>query len=219
MIHVGKIQNQALKAHIQTEGYVIYSVPDLVSIRVVKDWIQEKCNSTNHKLRGQNWEPIWVDSPISNCYTRYHLAWRTKMLCDLMQSSGSHSNLPYRNLKIAESILFGSRLDSCQRGGGIDILIFSKADPFQLSQQTSVRFFEKCEEKIDVTVMDPKKLTQEQQGFSKSDPKTADQVSETGQEVLVRTASQKTLDAIALVEAPLGQISVYDVGPYTPRKS
>ena len=37
MIHVGKIQNQALKAHIQTEGYVIYSVPDLVSIRVVKD--------------------------------------------------------------------------------------------------------------------------------------------------------------------------------------
>lgn len=115
--------------------------------------------------------------------------------------------------------LFGSRLDPCQRGGGIDILIFSKADPFQLSQQTSVRFFEKCEEKIDVTVIDPKKLTQEQQGFSKSDPKTADQVSETGQEVLVRTASQKTLDAIALVEAPLGQISVYDVGGnYTPEE-
>ena len=30
MIHVNKIQNQVLKAHIQTEGYVIYSVPDLV---------------------------------------------------------------------------------------------------------------------------------------------------------------------------------------------
>ena len=37
MIHVNKIQNQVLKAHIQTEGYVIYSVPDLVSIRVAKD--------------------------------------------------------------------------------------------------------------------------------------------------------------------------------------
>jgi len=62
MIHVNKIQNQVLKAHIQTEGYVIYSVPDLVSIRVAKDWIQEKYNSANHKSRGQNWEPIWVDS-------------------------------------------------------------------------------------------------------------------------------------------------------------
>ena len=36
-------------------------------------------------------------------------------------------------------------------------------------------------------------------------------MSETGQEVLVRTGSQKTLDAIALVEASLGRISVYDV--------
>ena len=67
--------------------------------------------------------------------------------------------LALQELEDCEVYLFSSRLDPCQIGGDIDILIFSKADPFQLSQQTSVRFFEKCEEKIDVTVMDPKKPT------------------------------------------------------------
>ena len=49
--------------------------------------------------------------------------------------------------------------------GDIDLLVFSKQDSFQLSQQITLRFFEKCEEKIDVVVMDPNRLTDEQQAF------------------------------------------------------
>ena len=64
-----------------------------------------------------------------------------------------------------EVYLFGSRLDPSRKGGDIDLLVFSKQDSFQLSQQITLRFFEKCEEKIDVVVMDPSRLTKEQQAF------------------------------------------------------
>ena len=64
-----------------------------------------------------------------------------------------------------EVYLFGSRLDPAKKGGDIDLLVFSKQDSFQLSQQITLRFFEKCEEKIDVVVMDPNRLTDEQQAF------------------------------------------------------
>ena len=64
-----------------------------------------------------------------------------------------------------EVYLFGSRLDPAKKGGDIDLLVFSKQDSFQLSQQITLRFFEKCEEKIDVVVMDPSRLTEEQQAF------------------------------------------------------
>ena len=64
-----------------------------------------------------------------------------------------------------EVYLFGSRLDPSKKGGDIDLLVFSKQDSFQLSQQITLRFFEKCEEKIDVVVMDPNRLTDEQQAF------------------------------------------------------
>jgi len=64
-----------------------------------------------------------------------------------------------------EVYLFGSRLDPSRKGGDIDLLVFSKQDSFQLSQQITLRFFEKCEEKIDVVVMDPNRLTDEQQAF------------------------------------------------------
>ena len=64
-----------------------------------------------------------------------------------------------------EVYLFGSRLDPSRKGGDIDLLVFSKQDSFQLSQQITLRFFEKCEEKIDVVVMDPSRLTEEQQAF------------------------------------------------------
>ena len=60
-----------------------------------------------------------------------------------------------------EVYLFGSRLDSSRKGGDIDLLVFSKQDSFQLSQQITLRFFEK----IDVVVMDPNRLTDEQQAF------------------------------------------------------
>ena len=69
------------------------------------------------------------------------------------------------NLVTDEVYLFGSRLDSSRKGGDIDLLVFSKQDSFQLSQQITLRFFEKCEEKIDVVVMDPSRLTEEQQAF------------------------------------------------------
>ena len=64
-----------------------------------------------------------------------------------------------------EVYLFGSRLDPAKKGGDIDLLVFSKQDSFQLSQQITLRFFEKCEEKIDVVVMNPNRLTDEQQAF------------------------------------------------------
>ena len=69
------------------------------------------------------------------------------------------------NLVTDEVYLFGSRLDPSKKGGDIDLLVFSKQDSFQLSQQITLRFFEKCEEKIDVVVMDPSRLTEEQQAF------------------------------------------------------
>ena len=69
------------------------------------------------------------------------------------------------NLVTDEVYLFGSRLDPAKKGGDIDLPVFSKQDSFQLSQQITLRFFEKCEEKIDVVVMDPSRLTEEQQAF------------------------------------------------------
>ena len=69
------------------------------------------------------------------------------------------------NLVTDEVYLFGSRLDPSRKGGDIDLLVFSKQDSFQLSQQITLHFFEKCEEKIDVVVMDPNRLTDEQQAF------------------------------------------------------
>ena len=69
------------------------------------------------------------------------------------------------NLVTDEVYLFGSRLDPAKKGGDIDLLVFSKQDSFQLSQQITLRFFEKCEEKIDVVVMNPNRLTDEQQAF------------------------------------------------------
>ena len=64
-----------------------------------------------------------------------------------------------------EVFLFGSRTDLNKKGGDVDLLIFSSASPFKLSLQVSTRYFEVCEEKIDVVVMNPETLTTEQQVF------------------------------------------------------
>lgn len=64
-----------------------------------------------------------------------------------------------------EVYLFGSRLDDHARGGDIDILILSRGNSYDISQKVSVEFFMKCEEKIDVIVMNPNRLTEAQKAF------------------------------------------------------
>lgn len=61
--------------------------------------------------------------------------------------------------------LFGSRADPQRRGGDIDLLIFTEAPAFELSRNIATRFFSRCEEKIDVIVMNPRLLTPEQNAF------------------------------------------------------
>ena len=67
--------------------------------------------------------------------------------------------------KKLEIYLFGSRADDNQKGGDIDILVYSKENPLRLSMQISKEFFLECEEKIDVVVVDKDNMTLEQKAF------------------------------------------------------
>jgi len=64
-----------------------------------------------------------------------------------------------------EAFLFGSRTNPQRRGGDIDILVFSETPPFELSRRITTQFFMRCEEKIDVVVLNPQDLTPEQTAF------------------------------------------------------
>jgi hypothetical protein len=61
--------------------------------------------------------------------------------------------------------LFGSRTSDIKKGGDIDILVYTKLPPYQTSKSISVRFFSKCEEKIDVIVLDPENINEQQKAF------------------------------------------------------
>ncbi|WP_349431869.1 nucleotidyltransferase domain-containing protein [Methylomarinum sp. Ch1-1] len=69
---------------------------------------------------------------------------------------------------VDQAFLFGSRVDDTKRGGDIDLLIFSQQPPFNLSRKIARDFFKLCEEKIDVLVVNPKKMTKEQALFVQS---------------------------------------------------
>jgi uncharacterized protein len=81
------------------------------------------------------------------------------------------SNLEKEALKYAfdgisgNFFLFGSRTSDIRKGGDIDILVYTKLPAYQTSKNISVRFFSKCEEKIDVIVFDPENLNEQQKAF------------------------------------------------------
>ena len=64
-----------------------------------------------------------------------------------------------------EAWLFGSRVDPARRGGDIDLLLLTDRPAFETSQQVATRFFARCEERIDVVVLDPARLSAEQEDF------------------------------------------------------
>jgi hypothetical protein len=61
--------------------------------------------------------------------------------------------------------LFGSRVDPSARGGDIDVLVMTAAPSLETARRISTRFFTRCEERIDVCVIDPTRVTEAQKAF------------------------------------------------------
>jgi len=70
-----------------------------------------------------------------------------------------------QSLQGEEVFLFGSRVDDAKSGGDIDLLIYSQQPSFELTRKVTRDFFKNCEEKIDVLVINPMKMTREQELF------------------------------------------------------
>lgn len=73
-------------------------------------------------------------------------------------------NVAIENVR-GEVYIFGSRVDDTKKGGDIDVLIFSKEEPYKLSQQVSLKFSSILNSKLDVIVFDKDNLKKEQQAF------------------------------------------------------
>lgn len=63
--------------------------------------------------------------------------------------------------------LFGSRTYDNRKGGDIDILVYSKSPAYTISKNIAVKFFSRCESKIDVFVVNPDHINPQQQAFIK----------------------------------------------------
>ena len=64
--------------------------------------------------------------------------------------------------------LYGSRVNPLAKGGDIDLLVLSRSDsPYRLSRDISVRFRMECDEKIDVLVVNPDCISEDQRPFLK----------------------------------------------------
>lgn len=64
--------------------------------------------------------------------------------------------------------LFGSRTDPVKKGGDIDLLVLTAASRFETARRVSCRFFMHCEERIDVVVLNPERLTAADEAFVRS---------------------------------------------------
>jgi predicted nucleotidyltransferase len=67
-----------------------------------------------------------------------------------------------------DAYLYGSRVNPLAKGGDIDLLVFSRENsPYRLSRDIAVRFRMECDEKIDVLVINPDRISEEQKPFLK----------------------------------------------------
>ena len=61
--------------------------------------------------------------------------------------------------------LFGSRVDDSRRGGAIDILLHTGLPTFSVAHEVSSRYAAAVDGKLDVLVLDPQAMTDEQKNF------------------------------------------------------
>lgn len=64
-----------------------------------------------------------------------------------------------------EVYLYGSRTDNSARGGDIDILIFTDAPAYRTAQIVERRFTMALEQKLDITVLNPASMSDDERAF------------------------------------------------------